>query len=94
MIDSFSGVTKEGFRGDLQGEFQQYLKQEHAGLNLDNCLRMDLHCHDHNSDVPDELWGRLLQLPETWLKTKKLAKVLFKHGASVLTVTNHNQYKL
>ena len=90
MIDRFSGIVKKGFRGELRDEFGQYLKQEQDKLDLDNCLRMDLHCHDHNSDVPDELWGRLLRLPETWLKTGKLAKILKKNGSDVLTITNHN----
>ncbi len=53
-------------------------------------LRIDLHCHDHNSDVPDETLGRLLRLPETWLPTAELGKVLRGHGTDVLTVTNHN----
>ena len=90
MIDSFSGVIKDGFRSELRAEFEQYLKREQERFDPENCLRIDLHCHDHNSDVPDELWGRLLHLPETWLKTKKLARVLHKHGSTVLTVTNHN----
>jgi len=95
MIESFfdvndGGVARDGFRGKLRAEFDQYLRQAQAALDLENCLRIDLHCHDHNSDVPDELWGRLLRLPETWLKTKTLAKVLYGHGSDVLTVTNHN----
>ena len=52
-----------------------YLRQVQGEIDPANCLRVDLHCHDHNSDVPDELWGRLLRLPETWLKTKKLKKI-------------------
>lgn len=53
-------------------------------------LRIDLHCHDRNSDVPDETLGRLLRVPETWLPTDKLFKTLRTNGADVLTVTNHN----
>ena len=95
MIDSWFGasggsVARDGFRVDLRDEFDQYLRQVQGEIDPANCLRIDLHCHDHNSDVPDELWGRLLRLPETWLKTKRLAKVLRKHGSDVLTVTNHN----
>lgn len=56
----------------------------------EHTLRLDLHCHDGNSKVPDETLGRLLRLPETWLPTQELAKVLRKNGADVLTVTNHN----
>ena len=53
-------------------------------------LGMDLHCHDRNSDVPDELWGRILRLPETWLEPGKLQKTLRHRGATAWTVTNHN----
>jgi len=95
MIDSLSAVTdkanvNECFRHRLRQEFEQYLKRAQLQYPAADCLQVDLHCHDHNSDVPDELWGRLLQLPETWLKTKKLAKVLRNHGSDVVTVTNHN----
>jgi glycosyltransferase involved in cell wall biosynthesis len=51
---------------------------------------MDMHCHDRNSDTPDELWGRILNLPESWLKTRKLVKCLKRNGCDVITVTNHN----
>ncbi len=53
-------------------------------------LRIDLHCHDHNSDVPDEMLGRLLRLPETWLPTKELVRTLRRHGSDAITITNHN----
>lgn len=58
---------------------------EHSDL-----LRIDLHCHDRNSDVPDETLGRLLRLPETWLPTKELVRTLRRHGSDAITVTNHN----
>ncbi|WP_341581908.1 glycosyltransferase [Marinobacter metalliresistant] len=79
-----------GFRRDLRAEFDGFMTQQAQRFDPDNCLRIDFHCHDHNSDVPDELWGRILRLPETWLKTKKLVKVLEQNGSSVFTVTNHN----
>ena len=53
-------------------------------------LRIDLHCHDRNSDVPDETLGRLLRLPETWLPTKELVRTLRRHGSDAITITNHN----
>lgn len=90
MINSFSDLLQTGFRRELRDEFDEYLQQQATRHDPENCLKVDLHCHDYNSDVPDELWGRLLHLPETWLKTKKLAKTLRKNGCSVLTVTNHN----
>jgi glycosyltransferase involved in cell wall biosynthesis len=78
------------FRDELNAEFKRYLMTEAARFDRDECLRIDFHCHDHNSDVPDELWGRILGLPETWLKTGKLVKCLEKNGSDVVTVTNHN----
>jgi glycosyltransferase involved in cell wall biosynthesis len=51
---------------------------------------MDLHCHDHNSNVPDELLGRILNVPETWLPTKSLLRTLGRHGMDAFTITNHN----
>jgi glycosyltransferase involved in cell wall biosynthesis len=53
-------------------------------------LRIDLHCHDRNSDVPDETLGRLLRLPETWLPPRELVKTLRRHGSDAITITNHN----
>ncbi len=78
------------FRSDLKSEFDRFISQQAARFDPEDCLRIDPHCHDHNSDVPDELWGRILRLPETWLKTKNLVKVLGQNGCSVVTVTNHN----
>jgi glycosyltransferase involved in cell wall biosynthesis len=57
---------------------------------VEECLKVDLHCHDRNSDKPDELWGRILGLPETWLKTRKLVKTLRANGCDTVTITNHN----
>ncbi|WP_306600447.1 glycosyltransferase [Geothrix sp. 21YS21S-2] len=53
-------------------------------------LRIDLHCHDKHSDMPDELWGRILRLPESWVEPRRLHKLLRKRGATAWTVTNHN----
>ncbi|MDR2811174.1 MAG: hypothetical protein LBB84_11585, partial [Tannerellaceae bacterium] len=53
-------------------------------------LKADLHCHDLNSDVPDELIGRILNVPETWLPSETLMEKLRKNACSVFTVTNHN----
>ncbi len=61
-----------------------------AASAAEDILRIDLHCHDRNSDVPDETLGRLLRVPETWLPTAKLFKTLRANGADALTVTNHN----
>ncbi|MGJ8679019.1 glycosyltransferase [Paraglaciecola sp.] len=89
LLDDNNQINNE-FRQSLGSEFGQYLDQQSQRFDRRNCLKIDFHCHDHNSDVPDELWGRILRLPETWLKTKKLVKLLKENGSSVLTVTNHN----
>jgi glycosyltransferase involved in cell wall biosynthesis len=83
-------LRHSSFRDDLSVEFKRYLIAESARFDRAETLRIDLHCHDHNSDVPDELWGRILRLPETWLKTSKLVKCLQSNGSDVVTVTNHN----
>ena len=80
----------QSFRPSLHLEFDVFLQQQSQRFAPENCLKIDFHCHDHNSDVPDELWGRILRLPETWLKTKKLVKLLKDNGSQVITVTNHN----
>ena len=90
MIQMLNKSNLSDFRKSLDTEFSQYLKQQKNKFSRENCLKVDLHCHDFNSDVPDELWGRILRLPETWLKTKKLVRLLEKNGCDVVTVTNHN----
>lgn len=78
------------FRDTLRSDFAQGLENLQNSLDLENCLKIDMHVHDCNSDVPDELWGRILGIPETWLKTKSLIKVIERNGATALTITNHN----
>lgn len=79
-----------GFRDELHANFLEYLDYQKNRFPEDDCLKVDLHCHDKNSDVPDELWGRILSLPETWLKTKDLVKLLKSNGCNCVTITNHN----
>ena len=83
-------VEHASFRDEVKAEFNRYLMVEAAKFDRAETLRIDFHCHDHNSDVPDELWGRILGLPESWLKTGKLQKTLHANGSDVITVTNHN----
>ncbi len=90
MIDFNSNNKISDFRRSLRDEFDSYLSKQSINVDRENCLKIDLHCHDHNSDVPDELWGRLLRLPESWLKTKDLVKCLRKNDCDVITITNHN----
>jgi glycosyltransferase involved in cell wall biosynthesis len=78
------------FRQSLAREFDAYLARQSKRFAPEDVLRVDLHCHDLNSDTPDELWGRILNLPESWLKTRKLVKCLKRNGCDVITITNHN----
>ncbi len=91
MVFQYDNVSE--FRRALNKQFSSYLDSERNRFDPENCLKIDLHCHDLNSDTPDELWGRILKLPETWLTTKKLIKCLKGNGCNVITVTNHNNAK-
>ena len=90
MTNSNSISLLSDFRSSLRAEFDDYMSQQSVKYKAEDCLKMDLHCHDLNSDDPDELWGRILGLPETWLKTKKLVKCLKGNGCDLVTITNHN----
>ncbi|MGO4893412.1 glycosyltransferase [Flavobacterium sp. W21_SRS_FM6] len=90
MSERISLGAQPQFRQRLANEYAEFLQEQGQRFNPKNCLKIDFHCHDHNSDVPDELWGRILRLPETWLKTKKLHSTLQANGNSVVTITNHN----
>ena len=90
MIDLFQSRGISEFRQSLQQELDQYREQALRSVDLNDCLKVDLHCHDLNSNVPDELWGRILALPETWLKTKHLVRRLGEQQCDVITITNHN----
>ncbi|MDR2138253.1 MAG: hypothetical protein LBP50_01695 [Tannerella sp.] len=78
------------FQQRLKEAFDKYVLQQQNRFPSDEILRADLHCHDFNSDVPDELLGRLLNVPETWLPSETLIEKLRKNNCSVFTVTNHN----
>lgn len=78
------------FQQELKNELEQFLWAEQERFPEHETLKIDLHCHDHNSDVPDELLGRILNVPETWLPTEKLLNTLKRSGTHVVTITNHN----
>ncbi len=81
---------KPSFQTELNNHLQLFLQTQENKFPRHECLKVDLHCHDHNSDVPDELIGRILNVPETWLKTKKLIEILSKNKVDLITITNHN----
>jgi glycosyltransferase involved in cell wall biosynthesis len=78
------------FHKELQDELNNFTTNQSNRFAPEETLTIDLHCHDYNSDVPDEILGRILKVPETWLPTKDLLKTLKKHGCNAYTVTNHN----
>ncbi len=83
-------LNPEDFRQEVRLELQQFANLKELCFQPEHRLKIDLHCHDHNSREPDELWGRILGLPETWLSTESLATVLKKNQCDLITVTNHN----
>ena len=77
--------TPESFRAGIRKDLEDYVKGREAALGGSDgtagaggadAMRIDLHCHDKNSDVPDETLGRILRVPETWLPTAKLVRTL------------------
>ena len=78
--------------------FFERLNREMSVFNYEQSLRfpkeetvtIDLHCHDRNSSEPDEVIGRILNIPETWLPPEELIKTLKEHKCDTFTVTNHN----
>ncbi len=78
-------LKSELFKGFL--EFSQSIENLYPS---DELLKIDLHCHDYNSDVPDELLGRILNVPETWIETEKVFELLKGNGVNAYTITNHN----
>ncbi|MCL2041635.1 MAG: glycosyltransferase [Bacteroidales bacterium] len=83
-------MTHYKFQQTLKEEFDRFLFSQQNKFPIEETLKIDLHCHDFNSDVPDELIGRILNVPETWLPSKKLLKKLAKNGCDTFTITNHN----
>ena len=78
------------FQKTLIGELKQFLDHQQNRFPPGEVLKMDLHCHDHYSRIPDELLGRILNVPETWLKTEDLINTLGRHKCMPVTITNHN----
>ncbi|MCL2726906.1 MAG: hypothetical protein FWD56_00815 [Bacteroidales bacterium] len=77
-------------QSELKYALDHYLVEQFEKYPRENLLKIDLHCHDCNSDEPDELLGRILNVPETWIPTYKVVEELHKNGCEVLTITNHN----
>jgi glycosyltransferase involved in cell wall biosynthesis len=78
------------FQKMLKEEFEKFVLLQQNKFPANEVLKIDLHCHDYNSDVTDEQIGRILNMPETWLPSQKLIEKLDKNGCDAFTVTNHN----
>ncbi len=78
------------FNLSLHSGLNDFTTDSYLALPSNETIRIDLHCHDYNSDKPDELLGRILNLPETWLPSDDLIKTLRKHSSTAFTITNHN----
>ena len=78
------------FQEEIKNELDELNRQQESRFPHEDCLKMDLHCHDYNSNIPDELLGRILNVPETWITTETLLENLQKNECNVFTITNHN----
>lgn len=78
------------FHQNIVDTLDKFLESEKKKYPLDECLKIDLHCHDHNSNKPDEQIARILNVPETWLPTETLLDILQRNNCSLPTITNHN----
>jgi len=78
------------FHKNLIEELTSFFDAQKLRFPKTDVLRMDMHCHDFNSDVPDELIGRILNVPETWISSELLINTLKQNGSTALTITNHN----
>ncbi|MCB0279034.1 MAG: glycosyl transferase family 1, partial [Calditrichaeota bacterium] len=78
------------FNQDLIDQLREFTDEQAERFPANEILRLDMHCHDYNSDKPEELLGRMLNVPETWLPSEDLLATLKKHGSTAFTITNHN----
>ncbi|MDR0231183.1 MAG: glycosyltransferase [Dysgonamonadaceae bacterium] len=78
------------FQTTMKNEFEKFVLEQQNKFSAEEVLKIDLHCHDFNSDVPDELIGRILSVPETWLPSETLLQKLSGNDCNAFTITNHN----
>jgi len=81
----------EYFRDRLKHSLDEFITEQSVLKGVDSSsLKIDLHCHDLNSNIPGERLGRILGVRETWLPTKDLVTCLKQNQTDILTITNHN----
>ncbi len=81
---------KESFQKELQHGLDVLTRKSFAHAAPSDIINLDMHCHDYNSDKPDEILGRILNVSETWLESETLLDSLKRHGCGTYTITNHN----
>jgi glycosyltransferase involved in cell wall biosynthesis len=81
---------RESFLERLSREMSIFNYEQSLRFPREDTLTIDLHCHDKNSSEPDEIIGRMLNIPETWLPPEELIETLMSHNCDTFTVTNHN----
>jgi glycosyltransferase involved in cell wall biosynthesis len=81
---------KNTFNEQITSMLNIFVNEQKKRFPDNEVLTIDLHCHDQNSNIPDEQMGRILGIPETWLPTEDLLQTLKNHGCDTFTVTNHN----
>ncbi|MBN2040125.1 MAG: glycosyltransferase [Spirochaetes bacterium] len=81
---------KKLLHNEIISELNEFTKEQQNRFPSDEILTIDLHCHDYNSNEPDEIIGRLLTLPESWQESESLINTLRQNGCNALTITNHN----
>ncbi|MDH5654996.1 MAG: glycosyltransferase [Spirochaetia bacterium] len=89
-MDQIANPSYRTFRKELENEFLDFLRIQGKLFPPEETLKIDLHCHDKNSDVPDEVLARIMEIPETWLETSDLLDSLKRNGCNSFTITNHN----
>jgi glycosyltransferase involved in cell wall biosynthesis len=77
-------------QNNLSEALSQFQREQTEKYPEKDLIKIDLHCHDFNSDEPDEILGRILNVPETWLETDDLIKELKFNKVDAITITNHN----
>ncbi len=75
---------------EITKELNSFLSEQKNKFPENEAITIDLHCHDHNSNEPDELIGRILNLPESWQTSESLISTLKTNGCDAITITNHN----
>ena len=83
-------MKTDNLQSALKEQLEYFLSEQHKKYSSHDILKIDLHCHDYNSDEPDELIGRILKVPETWISSERLIKELKKNNCQAFTITNHN----